>query len=136
MPPVPAMGTGRLRSVLAEEPLDRFGRRGAGSGRFGTEPVNLGVAFVGHDELATLVEEGDALLDQPDHGPETERLRGEVVNQGVLLADDGLASGAEGALEFAERSLGGSIVGPELRFGVQGPVLRLVFVVGKLSAGL
>jgi hypothetical protein len=38
--------------------------------------------------------------------------------------------------EPTDWSFGGLIVGPELRCGVQGPVLRLVFVAAKLSAGL
>jgi hypothetical protein len=92
--------------------------------------VNLGIAFVGDNEAAAVVEEGHAVLNEPNDSPETEGLRSEVVNHGVLFADDGLAGRPESTFEPADGSLGGSIVGPSLGFGVQGLVLRLVFVVG------
>ena len=94
----------------------------------GAEVVYFAVATVCDNEFEIVVEECDAVLVETERGPEALDLHAEVVNQGVLLADDDLAGCAQGALESAQRCLGGSVVDPEVGFGVQGSVLQFVLV--------
>ncbi len=97
-------------------------------GRTGGEAVYFAVATVCGNELEIVAEECDAVLVETERGLEALDLHAEVVNQGVLLADDDLAGCAQGPLESAERRLGGSIVDPDVGFGVQGSVLQFVLV--------